>query len=385
MSDTWWVGEGQLNAEQKKIIAMPPGGNHIIVGPPGSGKTNLLLLHANYLTECGLANIAIVVFTRMLRDFIASGAGQYSFQTEKLQTCRQWQGSLLYQYGESVDLPSGFDEQRQYFIDRINTLINERNLENIYDCILLDEAQDYLPEELDIFRRLARSLFAVADARQKIYRGKDCLDKLIGGGLQKHELRYHYRNGESICRVADALAKESDVYEPLMTYCQYDEVSQPSSVDHQRCTDIDDEARRIIERLRLQTRTYPDELLAVVCPTREATNRVWTHIQGADIASISAMQGDELLAPFEPANRVIVCTLHAAKGLEVRAMHIAGCEALSKFPHQRRMAFTAVTRAKTSLSLYYSGNIPGYLENALRVLEPPRPLPPIGAAFGRRR
>ena len=48
------------------------------------------------------------------------------------------------------------------------------------------------------------------------------------------------------------------------------------------------------------------------------------------------------------------------------------------------MAFTGVTRAKTSLSLYYSGDIPGYLEGALNVLQPLPDLPDLGDVFGRK-
>ena len=41
------------------------------------------------------------------------------------------------------------------------------------------------------------------------------------------------------------------------------------------------------------------------------------------------------------------------------------------FQHQRNMAYTAVTRAKTSLSIYYCDSLPGYFDQALKSLEPP--------------
>jgi superfamily I DNA and RNA helicase len=52
MNETWWLGEDQLDDDQKKIIALKLKGSHVITGPPGSGKTNLLLLRAKYIACC---------------------------------------------------------------------------------------------------------------------------------------------------------------------------------------------------------------------------------------------------------------------------------------------------------------------------------------------
>ncbi len=50
MQETWWVAEGDLDDDQKKIAALPAKRSHLITGPPGCGKTNLLLLRAKYYT-----------------------------------------------------------------------------------------------------------------------------------------------------------------------------------------------------------------------------------------------------------------------------------------------------------------------------------------------
>jgi hypothetical protein len=112
MAATWWVGEQELNDEQKDVISLSAEGNHLVTGPPGSGKTNILLLRANYLTLSGKPNIAIVVFTKTLRKFIASGGREYSFPAEKIMTSIKWQRDVLYQYGVTVNPPAGFQEQR---------------------------------------------------------------------------------------------------------------------------------------------------------------------------------------------------------------------------------------------------------------------------------
>lgn len=62
MSETWWISENELTPEQKQVILLPLEGSHLVLGPPGSGKTNLLLLRANYMVRAGHTNIAVVVF-----------------------------------------------------------------------------------------------------------------------------------------------------------------------------------------------------------------------------------------------------------------------------------------------------------------------------------
>lgn len=78
MNETWWVKPEQLDAEQKEVISLPLGQSYLIVGPPGSGKTNLLLLRASYLIRAGCPNVQIVVFTRSLERFIVDGAAKYA-------------------------------------------------------------------------------------------------------------------------------------------------------------------------------------------------------------------------------------------------------------------------------------------------------------------
>ena len=126
---------------------------------------------------------------------MAAGAAQYSYPGHRITTSRRWATDVLYQHGVQLAIPSGFEEQRQYLLGRLQDLIARQQLTNLYDAILLDEAQDYLPEEIAVYRQLSKVFIAVADSRQKIYASPDCLSVLKQSVDETRELKFHYRSG----------------------------------------------------------------------------------------------------------------------------------------------------------------------------------------------
>ena len=99
MNETWWVADGQLDEDQRRVVSLPLDESQLIVGPPGSGKTNLLVLRAKYLTLAKRPNFLIVVFTRALREFIAAGADAYNVPSEKIVTSHKFFVTFCFNMG----------------------------------------------------------------------------------------------------------------------------------------------------------------------------------------------------------------------------------------------------------------------------------------------
>ena len=382
MTGTWWVGQNELDDDQRSIISLPLDDNVFVTGPPGSGKTNLLLLRANYLYLAGQHNIAVVTFTRSLREFIASGAIQYEFPSTKIMTCREWQNDFLRQYGIRVKSSGTFEEDRTAFLTAMNDLTTTQRLSKIFDAILLDEAQDYSPGEIRLFAQLAERLFCVADERQKIYNGEDSISEIVRQIGDPNELRFHYRNGVNICRVADEIAKKWKGYRQLTETSNYDENANPSTVDCSRCNSVEEQIALIVSRLRTQRLAFPGQLIGVLCPKNEMMHTIYEAILKSEHSDATFLLHSSVGETFPTDKHVIVSNFHTAKGLEFRALHLAGCEDLRLFENNRRMAFTAVTRAKTALSIYHCADLHGYLDAALRSLEPAPGPPSLKAVFG---
>jgi len=386
MSGAWWLARKDLDRDQNLVISLPVDESAQITGPPGCGKTNLLLLRANYYYLQGLRNICILTLTRSLTDFIKTGADQYDFPTEKITTIKEWQIAFLRQFGEPIPASIGdFGKDRAALGEAVNALIDRRGLTKLYQAILLDEAQDCLPSEVDAFAKVAERIFCSADERQKIYRGPNSLLALQGHIKHNIALTYHYRNGLNICKIADAIAKENKAYRALSATSNYNEKANPSTVESFRLGTLTDQVNAVIDRLGIQMAAFPKEFIGVLVPKVETMGKVWQEISASRFGRSATLIHGSSDDPPSVARPILVSSFHAAKGFEFRAAHLLACEELSKFSLNRNMAYTAVTRAKTSLTLYYSKPLLGYLERAIDLVGELRPPPSIDDIFGKKK
>jgi superfamily I DNA/RNA helicase len=367
----WWIDPSELDDEQRGALTLPEDESHLVTGPPGSGKTNLLVLRATQLVRGGTPNIRLLVFNRTLEEFIANNPTPYALPRGNIKTLLRWEMELINQFGGTPSASAKFETSRAENCGILTSLCQTQRIHNIHDVILLDESQDYLDEEIELIFHLGKTVFAAGDDRQSIYSHKNPLP-LLEKRCKRHHLSFHYRNGKKICELADEIGKHWEDYVLLCNHSQYNERNNPSKVAPVHCADINDQGKQIINSLRTQLTAFPGEMLGVICPLRKDLKAIRASFTGTDLESQLVYQNsDEGYVPFNPDTRICLCTVHGAKGLEFRAAHLAGTDGLSKFrDRQRRMAYTAVTRAKTSLSIYDSGKLPAYVEGALAAIAP---------------
>lgn len=369
MSDTWWKDVDELVKEQADLLDIPTDESLLIKGPPGSGKTNLLLLRANQLYIGDRPNLQVVVFGSLLKQFIQLGGLQYKFPSEKIVTHTRLFSEILRSEGADFDAKGmTLEVARLERANRLNELVKAGKVGQQFDALLLDEAQDYTPLEIQLLRNLTDVLIATADSRQRIYDVEDCGQVLINCIGNEYPLKFHFRNGLDICRLADGLQKGTPSYIPLQQHSNYQEKDYPSKVLSKPGLTLDEQAAAIAVQINDQRFAYPDDLLGVLCPTNEALNAICEGLKTAGLEGAITRANSE---SFDPNRPIWLSTLTAAKGLEFRAVHIAGLDHLSRMRGvQKRLIYTGVTRAKTALTLYWHKSIPGYLESALLTVTP---------------
>jgi superfamily I DNA/RNA helicase len=284
---TWLVPQNELTPEQLRAVRLDPAEHRIIMGPPGSGKTLILLHRARYLLDLWHVppeKFRIFVFTNALKDYIHSALYLLNLPDDCVTTfdawCRDFYrshiGGPLPRDGKEIDFPG----IRQRVLMEIRGNLFEVPK---YDFVLVDEGQDLDSTAFDIIRAISNHVTVCIDHKQQIYDGRSSETEI----LQKMGLRR--RNVELLgafrcCPLIVALASEllSDPGERQAF------INQAKTAQAERETpllylppDFDHEKSRLIEILRV--RQSKGEKVAILLPQKRQVFGFATGIRKAGL------------------------------------------------------------------------------------------------------
>ncbi|UVO30404.1 AAA family ATPase [Bradyrhizobium arachidis] len=370
----WWARRENLDKDQVALIEdLPLGEHHVVLGPPGSGKTNVLLRRAQYVRSQGLPNVLVLSFTRSLTEFIKTGCfdsqGREIFPQSCVSTLESWIRGLYTQHGESLPAAKAtLSEWKRSLATEALGFAPKAKLPR-YDALFIDEAQDLLSEEVELLSRWGNTLFLVGDIRQKIYNKSSGIDAI--GALVRPpnilSLSFHYRLAPEVCRMADRILVPQGG-QSLESTCQYNG-PRPGRIGIHGPLSKGDTIAAIVHSLRDQMRAYADliaqgDLLGVIVARKEDREFVFSQLENdSELAGKSQIvrareasddDHDPALGKDTP---ICILTVQGCKGLEFRAVHWPFCEELH-YHYDSEHYYTVVTRAKTSLDLYYVNQLP---------------------------
>jgi len=369
LNTNWWRQQKQMDKLQKEFINLPVGGKYFLSGPPGSGKTNMLLLRAEVTIGSGERNILFITYTRSLADFIRSGAVQHGLiESHQIKTFHSWAyehiSTILH---EKIVINEGeFDDSvRTAALDKLIEANASRPSEFMYSAIFIDEAQDLKLEELEVLLELSEAVCICGDDRQGIYHRNGML---IGKNkkFNKFSLDKHFRMGFEIAKAADRLMPPGKEFPSLESTCNYDQsIFGQSTAEMNECESRDAQFELMVEKINLQLDAFKGDNIGVFCPKQEDRELLRTLFDETDISDLVYVHGVDEDASFVTERPIHVLTLHSSKGTEFRCVHIFGAESLANYPLNRtKLSYTGITRAKTALNIYRTGKTSTNLENA---------------------
>ncbi len=368
MDTSWWRKKDELDEEQKAFILVPSAGRLMLEGPPGSGKTNLLLLRAQFIAGQGEKNILIISFTRSLANFMRGGVeGKGLISGDQVRTYHSWANEHIRQYLGEALVPEGSefdDETRARALELVRAARRKLPTTKLYSGIFVDEAQDFSADELECLLELSDKICVCGDVRQGLY-DKDGLaiaDKL---GLERFSLKRHYRIGQRIAEVADKILPPLADTDSLSTTANYNAKNYGiATAKMHECSDRGDQFEKMCGLISVQLDAFKGDSIGIFCGRKDSAVEVMERFVGTEFEDKVCLHGSGG-GSFGNGKLIHIMTMHAAKGTEFRAVHIFGAEELKKFPlNRRRLAYTAVTRAKTALNAYRTGATSHVLEAA---------------------
>ncbi|ETK41189.1 MULTISPECIES: ATP-binding domain-containing protein [Pseudomonas] len=360
MNGNWWRSKKEMDQAQIDFIGLPMEGRYLLSGPPGSGKTNLLLLRAEVMVGSGEKDILFITYTRSLADFIRSGAVAKGFvKASQIKTFHSWLAEYVnLNLGSKVKWSEGDfdDDSRNEALKNLIAANEARPSEKMYSAIFVDEAQDLSVGELTALLELSDKVCICGDERQGIY-NQDGMGTAGALGLDTHRLTRHFRIGQAIAKVADKLMPPVKRGVTLESTCNYDPTIQgeSSAILHPSQPRVE-QLNKILELIEVQLDAFPDEAIGIFCPRQEDRLEVKNYLEATQLKGKLCTHGVDSDATFSGDALIHIMTLHASKGTEFRCVHIFGAEGLTKFPLRRtKLIYTGVTRAKTALNVYRCG------------------------------
>lgn len=190
----------RLTENQYEILDALDGNQRMVVlGGAGTGKTLLAIEEARRLAAQGL-QVLVTCFNQPLGVYLA---GQFS-DTKRVEAlhfhgiCTAWASQAGLDYARRDG-----ESEREYYEVRAPNFLSEaaEKLERRVDAVLVDEAQDFLPEWFDALELLLEDrggiMFLFADENQSIYRQ----GFVAPAGFFTYRLRANLRNAASIHRL----------------------------------------------------------------------------------------------------------------------------------------------------------------------------------------
>jgi superfamily I DNA/RNA helicase len=129
--------------------------------------------------------------------------------------------------------------------------------------------------------------------------------------------------------------------------------------------DRDHQFEALVDNINTQLKAYPGASIGVIASTNKTIEELRNRFELSPLAGLIAYHDiDEPEHGFSSGKKIHVLTAHASKGTEFRAVHMYGIEEFVYPRNRRELLYTAVTRAKTSLTAYRTGCVLAFLESA---------------------
>jgi superfamily I DNA/RNA helicase len=265
---SWLIPRDELTADQIRAVELSPNEHRVILGAPGSGKTQILLHRARFLCdERGVApgRFHVFVFTNVLKNYIRTALTDLDLPDDSVTTLDDWCAQI---YKQEVRPSLPWDSANRCpdwaAVRRaVHTRIKGRLP---FDFVLVDEGQDLAPDAFALIRDLAPHVTVAMDHKQQIYdEGSGEAEIIRALGLRRSNVMLLdvFRCCPYIVRVASEFIEDPGEREAFLNQSRTSESGIQTPLLYE-ASNVDDEKARLIEVLR--ERQIVDRSIAVLFP-----------------------------------------------------------------------------------------------------------------------
>jgi hypothetical protein len=367
--------------EDQATLAMQLGrGHQIIKGPPGSGKTLVLIHRCGYLYKYHprARRILFVCYNIALVSYIKQLLGEKGIHAEgpDIQVLHFFElcSRILKEpvHFENED----FEYYNQVIEKTLNTVTEGRNAVEPFDAIFIDEAQDFNGEMLSIVMALHKSggdLVIALDSFQDLYKRKRSWKSLgVRASGRTRTLKQVYRNTEEIKRFSQRFIGEKTDQDRQLTIlprtlvlhgdvpvlCRF---PNHDAIETFLANDIKE---------RVKKGDYKRSEIAIIYDDKVYGSKGFTYdnralpmgmlkkLESAGIPTKWVSQDVRTKEMFDvTTDKVSLISIHSSKGLDFDLVYLTGVDHINLSESIRKdlitLVYVAMTRAKHRLVIPY--------------------------------
>jgi DNA helicase IV len=207
----------ELSYEQDNIMNLPLTGHHVVVGPPGSGKTVMALYRARmYAKSSKTVNLA--VFNNTLSQYLGQAINEFQLGAAA-STMQSWFSSWYLENFKRWAPKRGDNRYEFDWAQILEQVVKARNRIEKIDALILDEGQDFPRDFYLVIGQIAKNVTVFADENQRIHDSKNSTIREIQNYLNtssKEVLTTNYRNTREIAEFASHFYADVESGQPLL-------------------------------------------------------------------------------------------------------------------------------------------------------------------------
>ena len=338
-----------LDAAQISLVTRDVKDALLITGPPGSGKTLLLIARAKWLsTNHPKWIIKIVTYNNLLATYLKTLV--LDFPHVEVCTFRDFVASRGHKISENDETRALGDFSKAKRLGILQDI----------DALLIDEAQDFFPAWIRFCLESTRTknggVVLVGDEKQSIYRDGSFSGAFQGHQLEIAQLHRPYRCTKQIMHVAEILSACNSATSSALSL-------DGPPVDLIYADSWQKTAEAIvweISRMVLSGERDPGAI-AILCTQYKPMFGLIGQLLETEGIPYTQIGRPPYSGEIQ-AGAVTISTIHSAKGYEYEVVFLFGVDNLpykrssteEEIEEERHLAYVAATRSKDQLFIMYT-------------------------------
>jgi superfamily I DNA/RNA helicase len=345
----------ELTTEQDIAFTMPLEGNHLVTGPPGSGKTVMALYRAQALAIDDRPS-TVLMHSNVLKQYVVPAAATLG-PLITVETFHRWIRAFWKNHYDGTIPQLGDDPFSYDWKSIIERFVRQPPARDTVSYLLVDEGQDLSPEFYQLATLMALNITVFADENQKLFPDNSTLEEIqraLGRQTQVHALSHNYRNTREIAR----LAAQFFCGTPTGTPVPPERHGNLPSLRHSASLS------EFLETVVKYQNTVRDRTIGIVAPTARVQKEIYDRLNRRALrhraqAYLSSVQNHAHIDFTTPGIKIL--NYWTIKGLDFDTLFVPELQHVpgeTTSTEQRMRFYVALSRARHELFLGYSGHVP---------------------------